>query len=224
MDSQHEAVHFDKITVRLTKLSYSFNQKHCDPVLITQKVRVGLCKGVTTTQLDELAAETVSAMMTNHPGYGLFTTRFAVSNLHKNTKKLFSETSKEMYNNFNERAGQKAPFISDEVYEIIMAVSFLAYSILLFSAQFYKTYQGSPVYKGILQPDMWDVMPSSPWDWRTFREKIARNGVRYSLLVATMPIASTSQILDNNECFEPYISNIYSKEVLRVFLQLYLYP
>ncbi|KAK8953205.1 Ribonucleoside-diphosphate reductase large subunit [Platanthera guangdongensis] len=121
MDSQHEAVHFDKITVRLTKLSYSFNQKHCDPVLITQKVRVGLCKGVTTTQLDELAAETVSAMMTNHPGYGLY---------------LLCLRIKEMYNDFNERAGQKAPFISDEVYEIIMAVSFLAYSILLFSAQF----------------------------------------------------------------------------------------
>ncbi|KAF9351158.1 Ribonucleoside-diphosphate reductase large subunit [Mortierella sp. NVP85] len=78
----------------------------------------------------------------------------------------------------------------------------------------YETYEGSPVSKGILQPDMWGVTPSDLWDWKTLRENIAKHGVRNSLLVAPMPTASTSQILGNNECFEPYTSNIYTRRVL----------
>jgi ribonucleoside-diphosphate reductase alpha subunit len=78
----------------------------------------------------------------------------------------------------------------------------------------YETYSGSPVSKGILQPDMWGVVPSDRWDWAGLREKIAVHGVRNSLLVAPMPTASTSQILGNNECFEPYTSNIYTRRVL----------
>ena len=76
-----------------------------------------------------------------------------------------------------------------------------------------------PLYlQGILQPDMWDVTPSSLWDWDALRKMISENGVRNSLLVAPMPTASTSQILGNNECFEPYTSNIYSRRVLRFAL------
>ncbi|KAG0200062.1 Ribonucleoside-diphosphate reductase large subunit [Mortierella sp. GBA30] len=78
----------------------------------------------------------------------------------------------------------------------------------------YETYEGSPVSKGILQPDMWDVVPTDRWDWKTLRQNIAKHGVRNSLLVAPMPTASTSQILGNNECFEPYTSNIYTRRVL----------
>ncbi|KAJ3220819.1 Ribonucleoside-diphosphate reductase large subunit [Clydaea vesicula] len=78
----------------------------------------------------------------------------------------------------------------------------------------YETYNGSPVSKGILQPDMWGVTPSDRWDWHSLREKISQYGVRNSLLVAPMPTASTSQILGNNECFEPYTSNIYTRRVL----------
>ncbi|OVA12956.1 Ribonucleotide reductase large subunit [Macleaya cordata] len=78
----------------------------------------------------------------------------------------------------------------------------------------YETYQGSPVSKGILQPDMWGVTPSDRWDWAALREMISRNGIRNSLLVAPMLTASTSQILGNNECFEPYTSNIYRRRVL----------
>ncbi|CAI7804225.1 unnamed protein product [Closterium sp. NIES-54] len=69
-------------------------------------------------------------------------------------------------------------------------------------------------WKGILQPDMWTVTPSDRWDWAALREDIATHGLRNSLLVAPMPTASTSQILGNNECFEPYTSNIYSRRVL----------
>ncbi|KAG5462434.1 MAG: ribonucleotide reductase alpha subunit [Olpidium bornovanus] len=78
----------------------------------------------------------------------------------------------------------------------------------------YETYEGSPVSKGILQHDMWGVTPTELWDWDELRAKIARFGVRHSLLVAPMPTASTSQILGFNECFEPYTSNIYTRRVL----------
>jgi len=78
----------------------------------------------------------------------------------------------------------------------------------------YETYQGSPVSKGILQYDMWNVKPTDLWDWNSLKQKIAKHGVRNSLLLAPMPTASTSQILGFNECFEPYTSNIYTRRVL----------
>lgn len=78
----------------------------------------------------------------------------------------------------------------------------------------YETYPGSPVSQGILQYDMWNVTPTSLWDWDSLKADIAKHGVRNSLLVAPMPTASTSQILGFNECFEPYTSNIYSRRVL----------
>ena len=78
----------------------------------------------------------------------------------------------------------------------------------------YASYEGSPMSQGILQQDMWGVTPTDLWDWEPLRADIAKYGVRNSLLVAPMPTASTSQILGNNECFEPYTSNIYSRRVL----------
>ena len=78
----------------------------------------------------------------------------------------------------------------------------------------YSTYEGSPISQGLLQFDMRGVQASTQWDWCGLREKIQRFGVRNSLLVAPMPTASTSQILGNNESFEPYTSNIYTRRVL----------
>ena len=78
----------------------------------------------------------------------------------------------------------------------------------------YETYEGSPISQGILQQDMWGVTATDLWDWDALRADIKKYGVRNSLLVAPMPTASTSQILGNNECFEPYTSNIYSRRVL----------
>ena len=79
----------------------------------------------------------------------------------------------------------------------------------------YKTYEGSPVSKGIFQFDMWGVVPSSKrWDWTKLKREVKKHGIRNSLLLAPMPTASTSQILGNNECFEPYTSNIYTRRVL----------
>lgn len=79
----------------------------------------------------------------------------------------------------------------------------------------YETYEGSPASKGILQFDMWGVTPKSGrWNWDGLKEKIKKYGIRNSLLVAPMPTASTSQILGNNECFEPYTSNLYTRRTL----------
>lgn len=79
----------------------------------------------------------------------------------------------------------------------------------------YSTFEGSPLSQGKFQFDMWGVTPDSGlWDWESLREKVIKNGARNSLLLAPMPTASTSQILGNNECFEPYTSNIYSRRVL----------
>jgi ribonucleoside-diphosphate reductase alpha chain len=79
----------------------------------------------------------------------------------------------------------------------------------------YETFKGSPVSKGIFQYDMWGVTPDSGlWDWDSLKKEVKKHGVRNSLLVAPMPTASTSQILGNNECFEPYTSNIYTRRTL----------
>ncbi|KAI8073902.1 ribonucleotide reductase [Gongronella butleri] len=78
----------------------------------------------------------------------------------------------------------------------------------------YESIEGSPISKGVFQFDMWDVKPSDRWDWDALRTRVMQHGVRNSLLVAPMPTASTSQILGNNECFEPYTSNIYTRRVL----------
>lgn len=78
----------------------------------------------------------------------------------------------------------------------------------------YETFKGSPASKGILQYDMWNVTPTTRWNWLDLKLKIKKHGLRNSLLLAPMPTASTSQILGNNECFEPYTSNIYTRRTL----------
>ncbi|EEH59330.1 uncharacterized protein MICPUCDRAFT_31349 [Micromonas pusilla CCMP1545] len=120
-DGRQEPVHFDKITARINKLAYGLNQDHCDPVLVAQKVASGVYKGVTTSELDELAAETAASMTSKHPDYAQLAARIAVSNLHKNTLKSFSETMKVMHEHVNKRNGKWSPLLADDVYEIIKA-------------------------------------------------------------------------------------------------------
>ncbi|KAJ0458218.1 putative ribonucleoside-diphosphate reductase [Helianthus annuus] len=141
-DGRQEAVHFDKITARLKKLSYGLSIEHCDPVLVSQKVCAGVYKGVTTSQLDELAAETAAALTANHPDYASLAARIAVSNLHKNTKKSFSETIKDMYFHVCERSGKKAPLIADDVYEIIMKHAAKLDSEIIYDRDFDYDYFG----------------------------------------------------------------------------------
>mmetsp|Transcript_989 Transcript_989/g.1566 ORF Transcript_989/g.1566 Transcript_989/m.1566 type:complete len:856 (-) Transcript_989:924-3491(-) len=119
-NGKHQEVHFDKITSRITKLSYGLNPDFCDPVLVAQKVAAGVYKGVTTTELDELAAETAAAMTSTHPDYACLAARIAVSNLHKSTTKSFVECIKIMYSHVNAKNNDPAPLIADDVYAVIM--------------------------------------------------------------------------------------------------------
>lgn len=104
--------------------------------------------------------------------------------------------------------------LNQQIFETIYHAALTASSDLAKEQGPYSTYEGSPVSKGILQYDMWNVKPSDLWDWDALKAKIKEDGIRNSLLVAPMPTASTSQILGNNECFEPYTSNIYQRRVL----------
>ncbi len=104
--------------------------------------------------------------------------------------------------------------LNKEIFETIYFAAMTASKDIAIKEGTYTTYEGSPVSKGIFQFDMWNVIPSSRWDWEGLKKEVKKHGVRNSLLVAPMPTASTSQILGNNECFEPYTSNIYTRRVL----------
>lgn len=104
--------------------------------------------------------------------------------------------------------------LNKEIFETIYFAAMTASKDLAVKEGPYETYKGSPVSKGIFQFDMWNVTPTDRWDWTTLKQEVKKNGVRNSLLVAPMPTASTSQILGNNECFEPYTSNIYTRRTL----------
>ena len=113
------------------------------------------------------------------------------------------------------------PFDSEEARELNRAIFETIYFAALTEScalaevhGHYETYPGSPVSNGIFQYDMWNCTPSDRWDWKGLKKRVKKHGVRNSLLLAPMPTASTSQILGNNECFEPYTSNIYSRRTL----------
>jgi len=108
----------------------------------------------------------------------------------------------------------EAKKLNSEIFETIYYAALTASKDLAKVEGPYETYEGSPISKGVFQQDMWKVTPSSRWEWDTLKEEILKHGVRNSLLLAPMPTASTSQILGNNECFEPYTSNIYTRRVL----------
>jgi ribonucleoside-diphosphate reductase alpha chain len=108
----------------------------------------------------------------------------------------------------------EAKQLNSEIFETIYFAALSMSKDLAIEEGPYETFQGSPVSKGVLQPDMWGVTPSPRWDWDKLRAEVKEHGVRNSLLVAPMPTASTAQILGNNESFEPYTSNMYNRRVL----------
>lgn len=108
----------------------------------------------------------------------------------------------------------EAKALNREVFETIYYAAMTASKDLSKELGPYETYEGSPVSKGIFQYDMWNVTPTNRWEWDVLKEEVKKYGVRNSLLLAPMPTASTAQILGNNECFEPYTSNIYTRRVL----------
>lgn len=119
-DGRKEMVRFDKIQSRISKLCYSLDSSISAP-LVAQKVIQGVYDGVTTTALDDLAAETAAYLTTQHPDYARLAARISVSNLHKMTDKSFSAVMDRLHDYVNPRNGQKAPLISDEVHAIIHA-------------------------------------------------------------------------------------------------------
>lgn len=109
---------------------------------------------------------------------------------------------------------QEARDLNKAVFETMYFAAMTASKDQAIAFGSYETYAGSPVSQGVFQYDMWGVTPSDRWDWKSLKEEVKKHGVRNSLLLAPMPTASTAQILGNNECFEPYTSNIYTRRVL----------
>jgi len=118
-DGRKENVHFDKITSRISRLCYGLDMDYVDPTIITQKSILGIYPGITTVELDELAAEVSASMSTRHPDFGILAARISISNLHKQTNKLFSSVIDQLYNNVHKVTGVKASLIAEDVYEIV---------------------------------------------------------------------------------------------------------
>jgi ribonucleoside-diphosphate reductase alpha chain len=140
-DGRSEAVKFDKITGRIKKLCYGLHPS-VDPVKISMKVIEGIYDGVTTTVLDNLAAETAASMTVTHPDYALLASRIAVSNLHKNTEKSFSGTMDALYNYVDPNTGKKAPLLADDVYKIILEHAEHLDSTIIYDRDFGYDYFG----------------------------------------------------------------------------------
>ena len=140
-DGRKEPVMFDKITERVKKMCYGLNNI-VDPVKVAMRVIEGLYDGVTTSELDNLAAEVAATMTTAHPDYAKLAARIAVSNLHKNTKKSFTETMTDLFEYVNPRTEKKAPLLADDVYDIIMKNAEKLDSTIIYSRDFNYDYFG----------------------------------------------------------------------------------
>jgi ribonucleoside-diphosphate reductase alpha chain len=140
-DGKTEPVMFDKITARIKKMCYGLNDI-VTPVKVAMRVIEGLYDGVTTSELDNLAAETAATMTTAHPDYAKLAARIAVSNLHKNTKKSFSETMDDLYFYVNPRTDKKAPLLADDVYAIIKENAEKLDSTIIYNRDFNYDYFG----------------------------------------------------------------------------------
>ncbi|MGN7819534.1 ribonucleoside-diphosphate reductase subunit alpha [Chitinophaga sp. 22536] len=141
-DGRKEAVKFDKITARIEKLCYGFNTEYVDAIDVAKKVIQGLYDGVTTSELDNLAAETAASLTTKHPDYALLASRIAVSNLHKNTEKSFSKTMRKLYNYIDPKTGKNAALLSDEVWDIIEKNADILDSNIIYDRDFAFDYFG----------------------------------------------------------------------------------
>ncbi|HEY5687313.1 MAG TPA: ribonucleoside-diphosphate reductase subunit alpha, partial [Yeosuana sp.] len=140
-DGRKEQIMFDKITARVRKLCYGLNEL-VDPLKVTMRVIEGLYDGVTTSELDNLAAEIAATMTTAHPDYARLAARISVSNLHKNTKKTFSEVMHDLYTYVNPRTGKDAPLLADDVYKVIMKNKETLDSTIIYNRDFGYDYFG----------------------------------------------------------------------------------
>lgn len=141
-DGKMQEVHIDKITSRIKKLCYGLNMDFVDPVCITLKVISGIYSGVTTVELDNLAAETAATMTTDHPDYGILAARLAISNLHKETKKHFSEVVSDLHNIINQFTKKRESMISEFHYNIVMKHKDRLDSAIVYDRDFKYNYFG----------------------------------------------------------------------------------
>jgi ribonucleoside-diphosphate reductase alpha chain len=140
-DGHKEPVMFDKITDRIKKLCYGLNGL-VEPVKVAMRVIEGLYDGVSTSELDNLAAETAASMTIAHPDYAQLAARIAISNLHSNTKKCFSETMNDMFHYVNPRTNLQAPLLSEEVHKVIMENAEFLDSHIIYNRDFNYDYFG----------------------------------------------------------------------------------
>ena len=140
-DGRKEPMMFDKITARVRKLCYGLNEL-VDPIKVSMRVIEGLYDGVTTSELDNLAAEIAATMTTTHPDFAKLAARISVSNLHKNTKKSFADTMKDLYEYVNPRNGKKSPLLSDEVFKVISENAEFLDSTIIYNRDFGYDYFG----------------------------------------------------------------------------------
>jgi hypothetical protein len=141
-NGKSESVKFDKITARIEKLCYGLDRRFVNSAEVAKKVIEGLYDGVTTTELDNLAAETAASLTVKHPDYALLASRIAVSNLHKNTTKGFSDTMKLLYECRDSKTGKLVPLLSDEVWQIISDNAELLDSTIIYDRDYGFDYFG----------------------------------------------------------------------------------
>ncbi len=141
-DGTRESVKFDKITARIQKLSYGLEPSHVDPILVAKKVIDGVYDGVTTSELDNLAAETAASLTVRHPDYAQLASRIAVSNLHKNTIKSFSKTISSLHKYIDPKNGLRAALVADDVYQIVQENAHILDSTIIYDRDFGYDYFG----------------------------------------------------------------------------------
>ncbi|CCK72782.1 ribonucleotide-diphosphate reductase subunit RNR1 KNAG_0L01620 [Huiozyma naganishii CBS 8797] len=141
-DGRKEPVKFDKITARISRLCYGLDPQRIDAVKVTQRIISGVYEGVTTSELDNLAAETCAYMTTVHPDYATLAARVAISNLHKQTTKQFSQVVADLHDYINPATGKHAPMISDEVFDIVMKNKDAINSAIVYDRDFQFNYFG----------------------------------------------------------------------------------
>jgi ribonucleoside-diphosphate reductase alpha chain len=140
-NGKKESIKFDKVTARIEKLSYSLSPL-VNVIDVAKKVIEGIYDGVPTTELDNLAAETAASLATKHPDYALLASRIAVSNLHKNTIKSFSETMRNLYNYVDNGTGKRMPLLADDVMAVIEEHAELIDSSIIYDRDFGFDYFG----------------------------------------------------------------------------------
>lgn len=141
-DGRRESVKFDKITARIEKLCYGLNMDYVSPIEVAKKVIDGIYDGVSTIELDNLAAETAASLTTKHPDYAVLAARVAISSLHKVTSKSFSNTMKRLYTYEDPKTGENASLLAKDVYEIIRKHAATLDSTIIYDRDYNYDYFG----------------------------------------------------------------------------------